>query len=199
MLTSLTSSPLIRTAMLATACALGAPMGVHAVVVAGPSGTVPTTSLSTTATSSGSAATSSTSPAATTSTKAVAAAVVASSASTAKAAAVSPCTHCGTVQEVTARKKKGEGSGLGLIAGAVVGGVVGNQFGKGTGNTVTTVGGAVAGGVVGNEIEKNANKRTEYVTKIKMDDGTVREFKLEQQYAVGARVTVDGDKVQAKP
>lgn len=187
MLTSLTSSPLIRAAALATVCALGAPTGVHAVVVAGPSSTVPTTSLSTAP------------PAATTSPKAVAAAVVASSASTAKAAAVSPCANCGTVQEVTARQKKGKGSGLGLIAGAVVGGVVGNQFGKGTGNTVTTVGGAVAGGMVGNEIEKNSNKRTEYVTKIKMDDGTVREFKLEQSYAVGARVTVDGDKVQPQP
>ncbi|HET6786681.1 MAG TPA: hypothetical protein VFH49_01880, partial [Aquabacterium sp.] len=115
MLTPLTSSPLIRSATLATVCALSAPIGAHAVVVAGPSGTVPTTSLSTTATTSGSASTAS--PAATTTPKAVAAAVVASSASTAKAAAVSPCAQCGTVQEVTARKKKGKGSGLGLIAG----------------------------------------------------------------------------------
>lgn len=38
------------------------------------------------------------------------------------------------------------------IAGAIVGGVVGNQIGKGSGNTAATVAGALLGGAVGNQI-----------------------------------------------
>ncbi len=109
------------------------------------------------------------------------------------------CNHCGTVTQVTARHQRGKGSGLGMIAGAVVGGVVGNQIGRGSGNTIATVGGAVAGGAVGNEIEKNSKKSTVFVTRIRMDTGKVREFTLGQQYAVGARVAVEGGQVHARP
>ena len=40
---------------------------------------------------------------------------------------------------------------IGTVGGAVAGGVLGNQFGKGAGKTVATVGGAAAGGYLGNE------------------------------------------------
>jgi outer membrane lipoprotein SlyB len=128
----------------------------------------------------------------------IAAPALTQAATAAASSASTICNNCGTVQAVTAHKKKGKGSGLGIFAGAVVGGIVGNQFGKGSGNTVTTVGGAVAGGAVGNEIEKNANKHTVYVTKLKMDDGKTREITLGQSFAVGARVTVDGNQVHLK-
>ena len=42
----------------------------------------------------------------------------------------------------------------GVAVGAVAGGVIGNQFGKGKGNLVATALGAVVGGIVGSEIGK---------------------------------------------
>lgn len=98
----------------------------------------------------------------------------------------------GTVQAVQAVQVKGKGSGVGVVAGAVLGGLVGNQMGKGTGNTVMTVGGAVAGGYAGNEVEKNVKKHTVYKTTVKLDDGTVHEYTVSQQFAVGAKVNVSG-------
>jgi outer membrane lipoprotein SlyB len=109
------------------------------------------------------------------------------------------CKTCGTVTEVRAVTQKGEGgSGLGIAAGAVVGGLLGNQVGKGTGNTIATVGGAVAGGFAGNEVEKHVNKSTAYRTSIRMDDGRVVNYTLRTQYAVGAKVTVADGKVRAR-
>ncbi len=65
------------------------------------------------------------------------------------------CKTCGTVTEVRAVTQKGEGgSGLGIAAGAVVGGLLGNQVGKGDGRKAATAAGAVAGGVIGNQIDK---------------------------------------------
>jgi surface antigen len=57
----------------------------------------------------------------------------------------------------------------GLVVGAVAGGVIGNQFGKGTGNVLATAAGAVIGGIVGSEIgrymddaDKRAAQEAEY-------------------------------------
>jgi uncharacterized protein YcfJ len=44
---------------------------------------------------------------------------------------------------------------LGTAGGAVVGGVIGSQFGSGTGNTAATIGGAVVGGYIGNQLTKD--------------------------------------------
>jgi uncharacterized protein YcfJ len=41
-----------------------------------------------------------------------------------------------------------------MVAGAVVGGLLGNQLGKGDGKTLTTIAGAVGGGYVGREIDR---------------------------------------------
>jgi len=40
------------------------------------------------------------------------------------------------------------------VAGAVIGGLLGNQVGKGDGRKAATAAGAVAGGVIGNQIDK---------------------------------------------
>lgn len=108
------------------------------------------------------------------------------------------CKTCGTVTEVRAITQKGEGSGLGIAAGAVVGGLVGNQVGKGTGNMLATVGGAVAGGYAGNEIEKSSKKHTVYKTTVRMDNGRVNTYTLSTQHAIGAKVTVADGKVRAR-
>ena len=109
------------------------------------------------------------------------------------------CKTCGTVTDVRAVTQKGEGgSGLGIAAGAVVGGLLGNQVGKGSGNTIATVGGAVAGGFAGNEVEKHVNKHTVFKTTVRMDDGSIRNYTLRTQYAVGAKVSVADGKVRAR-
>ena len=105
----------------------------------------------------------------------------------------------GTVTHVQAVEVKGEGSGVGIVAGAVVGGLLGNQVGKGTGNTLMTAGGAVAGGYAGNEVEKHVKKKTLYKTKVKLDNGSVQSFTVGQRFAVGARVQVSGKKLSPAP
>lgn len=43
----------------------------------------------------------------------------------------------------------------GTAAGAVIGGLVGNQIGSGSGRRIATVGGAVAGGAIGRNVQGN--------------------------------------------
>lgn len=43
----------------------------------------------------------------------------------------------------------------GTAAGAVIGGLVGNQIGSGSGRKIATVGGAVAGGAIGRNVQGN--------------------------------------------
>ena len=47
----------------------------------------------------------------------------------------------------------------GTLVGAVAGGVIGNQFGKGGGRAAATLAGAVIGGIAGNEIGRKLDKR----------------------------------------
>ncbi len=60
----------------------------------------------------------------------------------------------------------GMNQGLGTLGGAVVGGVVGNQFGRGQGKVVATVAGALLGGLAGNQIgamlDDNDRQRAAY-------------------------------------
>jgi outer membrane lipoprotein SlyB len=93
------------------------------------------------------------------------------------------CDDCGTVQTVAKEQRKGEGGAVGIIGGAAVGGLVGNQFGKGNGKTLATVGGAVAGGFAGNEVQKHVTSKEVWVTKVKLKDGSVRSFEQEKQPA----------------
>jgi hypothetical protein len=66
---------------------------------------------------------------------------------------------CGHVESVRAVEIAAQPSGVGVVAGAVVGGVLGNQVGGGSGKKLATVAGAVGGGYAGNEIEKHAQTR----------------------------------------
>jgi len=101
------------------------------------------------------------------------------------------CTNCGSVISVTQVKHQGEGSGLGAIGGAVVGGVLGHQVGSGRGRDVATVAGAGAGAYAGHQIEKNVKTTNSFVVGVRMDDGSTRNFPYESEPAF--RI---GDKVQ---
>jgi outer membrane lipoprotein SlyB len=102
------------------------------------------------------------------------------------------CASCGTVEAVTPITREGKGSGVGIVAGGVLGAVVGNQIGAGNGRTAATVLGAVGGGWAGNKIEKNIKKDTVYAVRVRMEDGSVTTKELGTAPAVGAPVTVDG-------
>jgi outer membrane lipoprotein SlyB len=93
------------------------------------------------------------------------------------------CEDCGTVQAVIKEKRKGEGGAVGIVAGGVAGGLLGNQFGKGNGKTLATVGGAVAGGFAGNEVQKHVTSKEVWVTKVKLKDGSTRSFEQAKQPA----------------
>jgi surface antigen len=47
----------------------------------------------------------------------------------------------------------------GTAIGAITGGIIGNQFGKGSGKVAATLAGAVIGGIVGNAIGKDLDAR----------------------------------------
>ena len=69
-------------------------------------------------------------------------------------------------------------SGVGAVAGGVVGGLLGHQVGGGNGKKAMTVIGAVGGGVAGHEIEKQARATTVYKVTVRMDDGSLRTVSL---------------------
>jgi outer membrane lipoprotein SlyB len=102
------------------------------------------------------------------------------------------CQNCGRVESIQTITHKAEGSGVGVAAGAVVGGLLGNQVGGGNGKTLATVAGAVGGGFAGNEIEKRARATTSYEVRVRMEDGTLRTFPYSAQpgWNAGDRVKV---------
>ncbi|MES2956918.1 MAG: glycine zipper 2TM domain-containing protein [Pseudomonadota bacterium] len=114
------------------------------------------------------------------------------------ARAASVCASCGKVESVHAVKQKGEGSGLGVVGGAVVGGLLGSQVGGGSGKNVATVLGAVGGGVAGNEVEKRARATTAYEVRVRMDDGSLRTVRQGTAPAVGQKVTVEGSTLRTR-
>lgn len=61
----------------------------------------------------------------------------------------------------------------GTAAGAVIGGVLGNQVGGGNGKKVATVAGAVVGGIIGKKVQQNHQANKTYQT-------TERQCRLEQ-------------------
>ena len=113
-------------------------------------------------------------------------------------APASSCDTCGTVKSVQYVEKKGEGSGVGMVAGGVVGGVLGHQIGSGRGNTAATIVGAGAGAYAGNQVEKNAKKKSYYVTTVALDKGGSKSIESSSKPAFkkGDRVKiVDGSKL----
>lgn len=81
------------------------------------------------------------------------------------------CAECLRVIAVRSEERQGEGSGLGVIGGAVIGGLLGSQVGGGSGKKLATIGGAVAGGYAGNEIEKRHKTQRVWIVKLEREDG----------------------------
>lgn len=118
----------------------------------------------------------------------------------ARASAPAICHSCGQVVDVQAITQQAQGSGVGVVAGALLGGVLGNQVGGGNGRKLATVAGAVGGGYAGNEIEKRARATTSYQVRVRMEDGDSRTFSYGQQpaWSVGDRVRVVDGKLTSR-
>lgn len=91
------------------------------------------------------------------------------------------CRECGVIESIEAVQQKGEGSGLGAVGGAILGGVLGHQVGEGSGKQIARIGGAVLGGFAGNEVEKRYRAISHYRIGVRMEDGSYRV--VEQQSA----------------
>jgi outer membrane lipoprotein SlyB len=105
------------------------------------------------------------------------------------------CSNCGRVESVHAVQSQADPSGVGVVGGAVVGGLLGNQVGGGTGKTLATIAGAVGGGYAGNEVEKRTRTATTYQVQVRMENGQIRNFPYNNQppWHQGDRVRiVDG-------
>lgn len=72
--------------------------------------------------------------------------------------------------------------GLGTLAGAAIGGILGYQVGGGVGKTVTTIAGAAGGAYLGHELEKKHPKDDRvYKVIMRMDDGSMQSFAQESE------------------
>ena len=95
----------------------------------------------------------------------------------------------------------GSGIGIGTIAGAVIGGVLGHQVGSGRGNTVATVAGAAGGAYVGHELEnRQQQQRTADVYRftVRMEGGSYQTLTQNTNggFRVGDRVRIDNGYLQ---
>jgi outer membrane lipoprotein SlyB len=82
-----------------------------------------------------------------------------------------PPARTGTVESVSEQVEQKAPSGLGMIAGGLVGGGLGSLIGGGSGRTVATVVGALGGGYIGNRVE-GSQTQVVYQIGVKYDDGT---------------------------
>ncbi len=101
-----------------------------------------------------------------------------------------PCAVCGRVESVRPVQRTQPATGVGVVGGGVVGGLVGNQFGHGNGRAATTVIGAVGGGFAGNAIEKHMHKVTVYQVSVRMQDGSLRTVETKTAPPIGKAVTL---------
>jgi uncharacterized protein YcfJ len=73
-------------------------------------------------------------------------------------------------------------SGASTVVGAIIGGVVGNQFGHGDGRVVATVAGAAIGGTIGHQVARDNYRRGAYPAN-RTQCEVQRSWRMEQQIA----------------
>jgi outer membrane lipoprotein SlyB len=83
-------------------------------------------------------------------------------------------------------------TGVGAVAGGVVGGTAGNQLVKGSGRAVATLLGAVGGAAAGNAIESHIRGPALWATTVRFDDGNTRHLQhsAAPHWRTGERVNV---------
>lgn len=102
------------------------------------------------------------------------------------------CTNCGKVAEIRVSEASDWKKYAAPVGGAVVGGVIGNQFGGGSGKTALTVVGALGGGLLGHKVESKHRDKV-YEVVVRMDDGSHRTVTYQSQPPVR-----EGDRVRLR-
>ena len=96
---------------------------------------------------------------------------------------------------------KKEPSGVNTVLGAVGGGVLGNQVGKGNGRKVATILGVVGGAAVGSQVGQNTVPVAMQELSVLMPDGRLININVEQAgFYAGQQVqiTTQGNKAEIK-
>lgn len=116
-----------------------------------------------------------------------------------QAAAVATCSECGVIESVHEINAKGQSSGIGVVGGAVVGGLLGNQVGGGRGKDVMTVVGAVGGAMAGNEVEKRVNSSKSFEITVRLNDGSSRVISEASapSWRIGDKVKIVNGQIQS--
>lgn len=96
-----------------------------------------------------------------------------------------------TVEAVRKVMIQRDSKGIGVVGGAVVGGLAGSSAGGGRGQDIATVLGAIGGMVAGQAIENQANQREGLEITVKYDSGETRVIVQEADVDVKA-----GDRVR---
>lgn len=106
----------------------------------------------------------------------------------------------GTVYAIEVIRAEQDGIGVGAVAGAVVGGLIGHQVGEGDGNTAATVIGAVGGALVGHQLEKQMqHKADQFRLTIRMENGNYQSVVQPTEFVdlrIGDRVRIDNGSVR---
>ena len=104
------------------------------------------------------------------------------------------CEDCGRVVSIQSIGTRDNRLGGGTVLGAIVGGALGQQVGKGDGRKAATIAGAVAGGAIGHEVEKDQRRSVYYRIVVRMDrSGRAYSYEQPNHYQLrrGDRVYID--------
>ncbi|GHB10987.1 glycine zipper 2TM domain-containing protein [Salinicola rhizosphaerae] len=107
-----------------------------------------------------------------------------------------PRQECKNVTVTHQRPVQDEHKIAGTAIGAIVGGVVGNQFGGGSGKKIMTAAGAVGGGIAGNQVQGKMQQGDTYTT-TEQRCSTVKESK-DETVGYDVRYRFDGEVREAK-
>jgi len=115
----------------------------------------------------------------------------------AEAARAVACADCGTVTNIRVSEKQGEGGATGMIAGGLVGALLGNQIGKGTTRDVATIAGAAGGAYAGKKIEESAKTVKRWEVTVRFDGGNEKLYTFDKDpgFATGTPVKASGGTV----
>ncbi|MFI9652440.1 outer membrane lipoprotein [Guyparkeria halopsychrophila] len=79
--------------------------------------------------------------------------------------------YYGTVESIRTVRIEGTKTPIGTGAGAIGGGILGNQVGGGSGRALATVGGVLLGGMAGSAAEEGITRQTGYEISVRLDNG----------------------------
>jgi outer membrane lipoprotein SlyB len=120
-----------------------------------------------------------------------------SNAASMRAAEPRSCAGCGRVLSVKLIERDGEGGTAGMVAGGLVGALLGNQIGKGGTRDIATIAGAAGGAYAGSKIEQNAKSVKRWDVAVRFDNGDERTYSFDRDpgFGTGAEVKASGSSI----